>query len=126
MDNVVTQEVFKRIDALSEKMGVTAAYLWPKLVAWEWGQALASIITNIVIIPLVCIGSVWCFTKSERIIKEHGDDYLKNKEVFYSLMGGALALIGIIGVVAFFIGLSRNISSLISPEAAAFYKLVGK
>jgi uncharacterized membrane protein len=126
MDNVVTQEVFKRIDVLAEKLGVTAAYLWPKLVAWEWAQAFASIIIFFIVVPIAIVGSIKCFIKTKTIIKEAGNDYRNDREVTFFVVGLALALVSVLGVVAFFFGFSHDISTLISPEAATFYKLIGK
>ena len=50
MDNTVTQEVFKRVDALAEKLGTTAGYMWPKLVNYTAWRAGADIMAGFILV----------------------------------------------------------------------------
>jgi hypothetical protein len=116
MDNVVTQEVFKRIDALAEKMGTTAQYLWPKLVAYTQGVAIGQAIISIIVAVALVVTLIWSV---KRGIKEDWGPL----EFIVSVGCGIFLL--------FSVGFSisegpRVFAAILSPEAAAFYKLVGK
>jgi len=115
IDNTVIQEGFKRIDALAEKLGVTATYLWPKLVAWQYGETMGRLVLLVLAWILLVVG-VWAAWKYQERICD-ADFELG----IYSMLivGGAVTL------VFTFVALPRMISTLISPEAAAFYKLIG-
>jgi hydrogenase/urease accessory protein HupE len=117
MDNAVTQEVFKRIDVLAEKMGVTAQYLWPKLVAHTQGVAAAQVLLGAIGIVVGAVGLYWSV---KRGVQEEWDTPLE--------FIGACAF-GILLLFLFVAACTEgpaNIATIVSPEAAAFYKLVGR
>lgn len=39
----MTPELLSRLDALAAKLGVAAEYLWPRLVAFSWWEALGQL-----------------------------------------------------------------------------------
>lgn len=117
MDNAVTQEVFKRIDALAEKLGTTAQYMWPKLVAYTQGVAIAQIFLVGVGIIIGAVGLYWSV---KRGIKEDWDTALE-------FVGACVfgVLLAFLTIYVFAAG-SVTVAAVISPEAAAFYKMVGR
>ena len=117
MDNVVTQEVFKRIDALAEKLGTTAEYMWPKLVAYTQGVAIAELI----LVGGMFSATVLIFIISMRTgLSNDWEDTSTRVAAVISGLLSALLLIAVLGAGP------DTIARVFSPEAAAFYKLVGK
>ena len=117
MDNTVTQEVFKRIDTIAEKLGTTAAYLWPKLVVMEAAGAWASLL--FILVPVAFGFATYVFYKKYT----PGVPYGANVYGVWATILGAITIITLVGSIA---SLIHNIPIIASPEAAAFYKLVGR
>ncbi len=123
MDNAVTQEVFKRIDALAEKLGTTAAYLWPKLVAWEFGKAIGGILAS----TMFTILGLLVFWKFFPLCRKEWDTFDHEGLIFtYGVICLASGVAFVLGAVSFIFQSDTWAATLISPEAAAFYKLVGR
>jgi len=124
MDNTVTQEVFKRIDALAEKMGITAQYLWPKLVGWEFWRAVGGVLSTL----LFAAVGLLVFYKAYPICKQQWDSCNDNEGTMWS--AGVFCLVGagmfVLGAIAFILGGEEWIATLFFPEARAFFKLVGR
>lgn len=116
MDNTIVHEAFKRIDQLAQKLGTTAEYLWPKLVTWEYGQAMGRL-------ALLILGWIIFFTLfyfSFKYKKQLSDDCILEWAITPLVILGVTLLI-----VTFFFG-TATIATLVSPEAAAFYKIMNK
>ena len=116
IDNSIVQEAFKRIDRIAEKLGTTSEYLWPKLVAWERGRALAILI-------LICLG--WLITISGLWASYHHRKSIDD-EFLWGFVITPLIIIGITVLIFTFVVATSAISTLFSPEAAAFYKLLNR
>ncbi len=116
MDNVVTQEVLKRIDAIAEKMGTTAQYLWPKLVAYQHGKALGFAL-GYAIITALSIGVFYgVATQWDKISKADAEGPAMS----------SLVVLGIMVIAGFFVLTLWAVPVLMSPEAAAFYKMIAR
>jgi hypothetical protein len=117
MDNVVTQEVFNRIDAMAEKLGTTAQYLWPKLVAYTKWVAIGQIMISVLIFVSAQILCVWSIKRGAKGGWNDPIDFI------VSIVSGTF----VFGIVLALITSGPNsFAQAFSPEAAAFYKLVGR
>lgn len=126
MDNTVTQEVFKRIDALAEKLGTTAAYLWPKLVAQYFWWSVGDFVMIFVALPSLFYLFSWLLKNSIRRGKQEPFSDDVHIRVEYFVPACVLGICLIPATWSAYVSIGSTFANLVSPEAAAFYRLVGK
>lgn len=72
----VKAEVFKRLDALGEKLGVAATHLWEVMVRQGVATGIADAVTAVLLLIIALVASTlarkW-FSKGD---KDHGSDWL--------------------------------------------------
>ena len=117
MDNTVTQEVLRRVDALAEKVGTTAEYMWPKLVAYTRTVAIAEIV---IVGGAFVVVLIMFISKMIRGTKEKFDE---GDTCGYAVAYGVLLAILTIAVVS---GGASAIGRAFNPEASVFYTLFGR
>lgn len=115
-------EVFKRIDALSEKLGVAAGHLWQVLVR----QAIAEAVASLVLVVL-CAVVVVVAGKIIRWAAKYGDENLNGcgewpaRCIAWTMVSViALAVAG----TTLFINLYQATMHLINPEYFALQKIL--
>jgi uncharacterized membrane protein YadS len=116
MDNVIVQEAFKRIDQISEKLGTTTAYLWPKLVSWEYTKS---------IVKLSLVSTFWVFLVTIAIFTWATRKEI-SKEDGWVVVSWFIIVYTIVVLLISFCLLPDYIAGLTSPEAAAFFRIAGK
>jgi hypothetical protein len=124
MDNTVTQEVFKRIDALAEKMGTTAQYLWPKLVQYEFNRGFMDIVSSMALTALFFYFTLRAYQYGNTA--EGKERYRSSDPKPYNVLALLLGIVACLLLIATLLFAPNNLVAIFSPEAAAFYKLVGK
>jgi len=111
-------EIFKRLDALSEKLGVAAGHLWGVLVRQGIAEGVQWLIWALCFGALFLV-ALWWFKKSYAAVKEcnWNDDGAGFSTVF-----SFLALIGT--TIGFFANLSDALMRFVNPEYFALQKIL--
>jgi len=117
MDNTVTQEVFKRVDALAEKLGTTAGYMWPKLVNYTAWRAGADIMAGFILVIVFAYATTRLYKYWKKEL-DHGEPHWMAIII--------LAIATAIFTTVYLLSLPDNIAAVLYPESSAFYRLVGK
>lgn len=110
MDDKIVNKAFEYVDAVAQKLGVDADYVYPLLVK----QQIVSGVTGLVIGLIFMIASYFLLKKSIPILIDDDLD-------FFGFVGSAVGIAAaVIGVIIFF----DNIGPLINPEYYAIKEIM--
>lgn len=116
-DQGLQQEILTRIDALTEKIGVTAEYLWPHLVKLELARGLGLLVGAIVfsaVATVLMCSALYCEGK-------RNDHTWDDVNAWKMAIGVVMGVGAVIFVIIFMV---LGLPSIIAPEAAAFKNLL--
>lgn len=127
------EELFKRIDALAVKLGVTAQYLWGVLVKQAGVEGMKNL-ALVGLFSLTALGlALWakrCFNR-EALRKEgksgaYAEDfvYTRDQRENYSIAGWVSTIAAMALTVPIVICLSEAITPLMNPEYWAFQQVM--
>lgn len=120
-------ELFKRLDALSEKLGVAASHLWQILVR----QGMAEAMGDLSLVLLAGIGLIAC-TKTLLWARKYGTENVDREGEWpvQAIVGFVVSgITGIIAIIAIFINTHTFVLWAVNPEYFALEKvlsLIGK
>jgi len=123
MQEPLQQEILTRIDKLTEKLGVTAEYLWPHLVQYQIALGV-SVLVGAVLLSVI---SFICFTQGNKqplTKRNSGYGVVEEYGAVAVVLFVAGVITGVIGLILFVVSITVGIPALIAPEAAAFKSLL--
>lgn len=116
-------EVFKRIDALSEKLGIAAGHLWQVLVR----QAIAEAVASIVLVVL-CVVGIIVAVKIIRWAAKFGEANKDNYSREWpprAIVWTAISLVSLaVTIPGVFVNLYEAVMYLINPEYFALQRIL--
>jgi len=117
----IPEEVFKRLDLLAEKLGVTVDYLWPAMVAKELVIGMSGLLASFLLLTVSfsCIAYAIHNKKRVKDWDEPGFDGVAIIVVF------AVGVVGLMVTTAASASLfTSNIARIIAPEAYALESML--
>ena len=106
------------IRQLAEAMGQTTAYLWPRVVLYEWAQALG----DLLVCGLVLIVALVVFYRA--VVEGHRTKWPDEPTLYIKMIPAGVLL------VVFFLVVSINsatwFATLVSPEGYTVLHILGK
>lgn len=112
------QEIFKRLDAMAEKLGVAAQYLWGVVVKQAYVEGITDLIVTVVLAIAATIAIKLCIKWHYKIIEDRWDDI--------SYLPFTFAVIGIVVLLGIALGnLVDGVQHIANPAYFAL-KLLGE
>jgi len=117
-------EIFKRLDALSEKLGVAAGHLWQVLVRQGMAEAVGSLVLAVIaLIGLVTAVKVlnWARTQGEAKRPKTGRDEWPGQYIFWAVISGVG---GVFTAISLCVNLYDFTLWAMNPEYFALQKIL--
>jgi len=129
MNQELTQELLKRLDALADKLGTTVDELWPMLVQHTYIESVLTMVSAIFGLILAAVPAYFClrlYRKADRICTEEGAAYYRDAEVVLYIRSVFMFVVTIVvaGAALSTLCSGDTYANILVPEVAALENLL--
>ena len=119
----LSPEVLAKLDALAQKLGVTAQYLWAILVRQARIEAIQEIICLVLSCAVVCVAALWLRSIIKRV--KSFDGFMLDLPIVEIMGFVATSVCGMVFLVISLCAVTNLPTLLFNPEYFALQQILG-